>query len=60
MRLLLDEQLPIDLCAELPGHEVDTVVGRSWAGLKNGELLHRMRGRYDVLVTMDRSTAPLA
>jgi hypothetical protein len=31
------------------------VVGRSWVGLKNGELLRRMRSRYDALVTMDRS-----
>jgi hypothetical protein len=51
MRVLLDEQLP----TELPGHVVDTVAGRGWAGIKNGELLRRMRGHYDVLVTMDRS-----
>ena len=55
MRLLLDEHLPIDLSAELHGHAVDTVVGRGWAGIKNGELLRRMRGHYDALVTMDRS-----
>lgn len=55
MRVLLDEQLPVDLSAELPGHIVDTVAGRGWAGIKNGEPLRRMRGHYDVLVTMDRS-----
>ena len=55
MRLLLDEHLPIDLSLELRGHAVDTVVGRGWAGIKSGELLRRMRGHYDVLVTMDRS-----
>jgi hypothetical protein len=55
MRVLLDEQLPLDLCAELRGHVVDTVAGRGWAGIKNGELLRRMRGQYDALVTMDRS-----
>ena len=54
MRVLLDEQLPLDLSLELPGHAVDTVVSRGWAGIKNGELLGRMRGEYDVLVTMDR------
>jgi hypothetical protein len=31
------------------------VAGRGWAGIKNGELLSRMRGHYDVLITMDRS-----
>jgi len=55
MRLLLDEHLPIGLAAELPGHAVDTVFGRGWSGIKNGELLRRMSGQYDVLVTMDRS-----
>src|SRR5215472_9409171 len=54
MRVLLDEQLPLDLSVELRGHMVDTVVSRGWAGIKNGELLDRMRGQYDVLVTMDR------
>ena len=54
MRVLLDEQLPIDISRELYGHAVETVVARGWAGIKNGELLRRMRGRYDVLLTMDR------
>jgi hypothetical protein len=49
MRVLLDEQLPVDLSAELRDHVVDTVVGRGWAGINNGELLRRMRGQYDVL-----------
>ncbi len=55
MRVLLDEQIPIDLAAELRGHAVDTVAGLGWAGIKNGELLRRMRAHYNVLVTMDRS-----
>ena len=54
MRVLLDEQLPIDLASQLHGHAVQTVVGRGWAGIKNGELLNRMSGHYDVLITMDR------
>ena len=39
----------------LQGHQVDSVVDRGWVGLKNGPLLQRMRGEYDVLLTMDRS-----
>jgi predicted nuclease of predicted toxin-antitoxin system len=54
MRVLLDEHLPIALSRELHGHAVDTVAGRGWAGIKNGELLSRMKGHYDVLITMDR------
>lgn len=55
MRVLLDEQLPVDLAAELPGHEVDTVVGLGWQGITNGELLRRASGRFDTFVTMDRN-----
>jgi predicted nuclease of predicted toxin-antitoxin system len=54
VRVLLDEQLPLDLAAALQGHSVDTVVGRGWAGITNGELLRRMRGEYEALVTMDQ------
>lgn len=54
MRVLLDEQLPLDLASLLNGHVVETVTRRGWAGIKNGELLSRMSGAYDVLITMDR------
>jgi hypothetical protein len=54
VRVLLDEQLPIDLAAALQGHSVDTAVGRGWTGITNGELLRRMGIEYEALVTMDR------
>ncbi|MGH2359008.1 MAG: DUF5615 family PIN-like protein [bacterium] len=54
MRVLLDEQLPVDLAAAFQGHSVDTVVRRGWTGVTNGELLRRMGTEYDALVTMDR------
>ena len=54
MRVLLDEQLPVGLVPLLQNHDVETVVGRGWAGIKNGELLWRMRGAYDALITMDQ------
>ena len=54
MRVLLDEQLPLDLASLLRGHVVETVTRRGWAGIKNGELLSRMSGPDDVLITMDR------
>ena len=54
MRVLLDEQLPLDLAAALQGHNVDTAAGRGWTGITNGELLRRMEGAYDALITMDR------
>lgn len=55
MRVLLDEQIPVRLAAHLLSHAVDSVAGRGWSGIKNGELLRRMGGSYDVLITMDRS-----
>jgi hypothetical protein len=55
VRVLLDEQLPVDLAAEIHSHEVDTVVGLGWQGITNGELLRRASGRFDALVTMDRN-----
>ena len=30
------------------------IAGRGWTGVTNGELLRRMEGEYDVLLTMDR------
>jgi predicted nuclease of predicted toxin-antitoxin system len=54
VRILLDEQIPIGLAEALQEHRVDTVVSRGWAGVKNGELLQRMRNEYGALLTMDR------
>ena len=54
MRVLLDENLPHDLMALLVGHTVETVAGRGWAGVRNGELLKRASGEFDVFLTMDR------
>jgi len=53
VRVPLDEQLPLDLAATLQGHSVDTVAGRGWVGITNGELLRLWAGEYDALVTMD-------
>ena len=55
MRVLLDENLPVGLAAELVGHQVTTVSGQGWQGVKNGELLQRAQGIFEVLVTMDRN-----
>jgi hypothetical protein len=54
VRILLDENLPVDLAAELAAHEVATVTGIGWQGIRNSDLLRRAQGRFEVLVTMDR------
>ena len=53
MRILLDENIPIDFAAELQSHDVSTVVGLRWSGVLNGELMRRAREHCDVFVTLD-------
>jgi len=55
MRILLDESLPRHLAAEFPAHEVHTVRQLGWSGLKNGELLERASGRFEVMLTADQN-----
>jgi hypothetical protein len=55
VRVLLDENLPADLTAELVGHDARTVGQMGWVGVKNGELLSRMGNVFQVLLTMDRN-----
>jgi hypothetical protein len=57
MRVLLDECLPRRLKVDLPDHEVRTAQEEGWTGLKNGALLRAAAGRFDVLLTVDRSIA---
>ena len=54
MRVLLDENVPHDLIPQFPDHDVLTVQGLGWAGVKNGDLLVRARGKIDAFITMDR------
>ena len=55
MRVLLDENLRIDLAVQLLGHHVATVSGERWQGIKNGELLRRAQARFDIFVTVGRN-----
>lgn len=53
MRILLDENLDWRLGRDLLGHEVSCVPKIGWAGIKNGELIRRASGAFDVLLTLD-------
>jgi hypothetical protein len=55
VRVLLDECLPRQLRRALPGHQVRTVPEAGWAGVSNGELLHRAAPEFDVFLTVDRN-----
>ncbi len=55
MRILLDENFPVDFADLLAGHEIITIHRLGWSGIKNGELLRRARSVCDVFVTLDRN-----
>ena len=55
MRILLDENFPIGFAKLLPGHNIATVHGLGWSGIKNGELLRRACYVCEVFVTLDRN-----
>lgn len=56
MRLLLDENIPKRLKSDLFGHEVFTVRGKGWNGLKNGDLLKLMLEEgIEGLLTFDKN-----
>ena len=52
--MLLDECVPRRLRRELPGHDVRTVTGMGWSGIKNGPLLHLAAQEFDVFLTVDQ------
>lgn len=57
MRLLLDECLPVELAAHLPGHTARTVREMGWLGVYNGLLLKLIAEStaFDVFVTVDKN-----
>lgn len=55
MRVLLDGCVPKRLADELTEHKVKTAPEMGWADLDDGPLLEAMAGRFDVLVTVDKS-----
>lgn len=57
MRILLDENFPVDFAKLLVGNEVTTIYVHNlgWSGIKNGELLRRADSVCEVFVTLDRN-----
>ena len=55
MRVLLDECVHSNVGKHLPGHSVQTVSRAGLRGLKNGELIARIRNVYDVFITSDKN-----
>ena len=55
MRILLDECVPWPMHKLLSAHSCSTVQGQGWGGIKNGELLQRAEGEFDLFVTSDQN-----
>ena len=55
MKILLDECTPRLVKKRLPEFAVETVQDAGWQGIKNGELLRRIAGQFDVLITTDKN-----
>ena len=53
-RVLFDENLPRLLRRGLTEFEIRTVQEEGWGSFKNGALLRRAEGHFDVLLTADR------
>ena len=56
MKVLFDQNVPLNLRKCLPGHEVHSAANLGWEELRNGELLKSAEEQgYDVFVTGDQS-----
>jgi len=57
VRILLDENIPVQLKSLLPGHVVKSVNDKDigWKTVKNGKLLSQMEGSFDLLITADKN-----
>jgi hypothetical protein len=54
MRIPIDECVDPRLKSEFPDHTTKTVFDMGWSGVKNGELLMRAQGQFDVFETIDK------
>ena len=55
MRILLDECVPWPMNKLLSGHSCSSVQDQGWSGIKNGELLQRAEGEFDLFITSDQN-----
>lgn len=56
MKILLDENLPVDLRHEIHGHDCETVTFRGWTGISNGKLLDlALAAGFEALLTNDNN-----
>ena len=55
MKILLDECVPWPMHRMLSGHACASVQDKGWGGIKNGDLLERAEGEFDLFITSDQN-----
>ena len=55
MKILLDECVPWPMHKFLIGHDCSTAQKHGWGGIKNGDLMRRAEGEFDLFITSDQS-----
>ncbi len=55
MRILLDEGVPEVIQQRLLTFSIFTVEQMGWRSLKNGDLLNRMMGEFQIIITTDKN-----
>jgi predicted nuclease of predicted toxin-antitoxin system len=55
MRILLDECVPWPMHRLLSPHACSSVQDKGWSGIKNGDLLQRAEGEFDLFITSDQN-----
>jgi hypothetical protein len=55
MKILLDECVPWPMHKFLQDHDCTTAPRVGWGGIKNGELLRRAEGQFDLFITSDQN-----
>jgi hypothetical protein len=55
VKIIFDENIPRPLKQFFPEDSVITVQNAGWAGCKNGQLLARIEGEFDVFVLADKN-----
>jgi predicted nuclease of predicted toxin-antitoxin system len=55
MRILLDECVPWPMHKLLSSHVCSSVQDLGWGGIKNGDLLQRVQGDFDLFITSDQN-----
>lgn len=55
MKILLDECVPWPLYRLLSDHTCTSVQAQGWSGIRNGDLLQRAEGEFDLFITSDQN-----